>query len=393
MCLGIILALICYANFPALQPEFEALWGLTKLQSGLIFGIFFGGMLAGTPVLSPLADRIDPRRIWILSTALMALSSFCFAYLAVGFWSALLFRGLTGLGLAGVYMPGLKILTDRLKGTMQSRATVLYTASFIIGFSASFAVTGEVASAFGWRWAFTIAGIFLIGALLIVIPIPAAEEHHLREEDTRVLDFRPTFRARPAMAFITAYGAHCWEAFTVGSWGVAFLTFHLTAFEPNLNPAFSPIWVATVTGLMGLPSSVIGNELCMRFGRRRVIFLVSAMSAAVTSIFGFLLGISYWFLVTMAAIGTLLLTLDSGAISAGMVQRVPKGYAAATMAIHSMVGFGAGLFGPFIFGAVLDIIGGTTKLGWGLAYASVGFATFVAPIAMRFIGLKDDPGT
>ena len=49
MCLGIILTLMCYANFPALQPQFEALWGLTKLESGLIFGIFFGGVLAGYP--------------------------------------------------------------------------------------------------------------------------------------------------------------------------------------------------------------------------------------------------------------------------------------------------------------------------------------------------------
>lgn len=392
MCLGIILALTCYANFPALQPDFEKLWRLTKLESGLIFGIFFGGMFAGTPILSPLADRIDPKKIWIFSTLFMALSSFGFAFLATGFWSALIFRGLTGFGLAGVYMPGLKILTDRLEGDLQSRATVLYTASFIIGFSASFAISGEVASAFGWQWTFIAAGILLIAALLIVIPIPPAEKHHLRTEDKR-LDFRPTFRSKPVMAFITAYGAHCLEAFTAGSWSVAFLTFHLTAFEPNLNPAFSPIWVATIVGLIGLPSSVIGNELAIKLGRRRVIFIISSLSATVTCITGFLLGISYWLLVTMAAIGTFIVTMDSGALSAGMVQRAPKGYTATTMAIYSMAGFGAGLIGPFCFGAVLQFIGGTSKLGWGLAYALIGLLTFIAPIAIRFIGVKDDPGT
>ena len=137
MCFGIILSLSCFANFPALQPQFEVLWGLSKTQSGLIIGIFFGGVLAGTPILSPLADKIDPRRVWLGSTLLMALSSFGFALLAKGFWSALLFRGITGLGLAGVYMPGLKILSDRLEGHAQARATVLYTASFIVGFAGS----------------------------------------------------------------------------------------------------------------------------------------------------------------------------------------------------------------------------------------------------------------
>jgi MFS family permease len=393
MCLGIIMTLTCYANFPAMQPQFEALWGLTKIESGLIFGIFFGGVLTGTPILSPLADKFDPRRIWLCSATLMALSAFGFAFLAEGFWSAMLFRGLTGLGLSGVYMPGLKILSDRLEGRTQTRATVVYTASFIIGFSVSFAMTGEVAAAFGWQWAFITAGVALVIAALLVLPIPPAEDHHMRAEDTHIMEFRPTLRARPAMAFITAYGAHCWEAFTLGSWSVAVLTFHLTAFEPNLNPAFNPIWVATVAGLMGFPASVIGNELCLRFGRRRVIFFISAASAAVSAIFGFLLWLPYWFLVMMSFAGAFMISLDSGSLGAGMVQRAPKGYTAATMAVYSMAGFGAGLIGPFVFGAVLDLVGATNTLGWGLAYASVGFATLVAPLAMRFMGLKGDPGT
>ncbi len=80
MCLGINLVLTCYANFPALQPEFEMMWALSKMESGLIFGIFFGGVLAGTPLLSPLADKYDPRRIWMFSATLMALSTFGFAF-------------------------------------------------------------------------------------------------------------------------------------------------------------------------------------------------------------------------------------------------------------------------------------------------------------------------
>lgn len=393
MCLGIILALMCYANFPALQPQFEGLWGLTKLESGLIFGIFFGGVLAGTPIISPMADKFDPRRIWICSAALMSLSSFGFAFMAQGFWSALLFRGLTGIGLSGVYMPGLKILSDRLEGPTQTRATVVYTGSFIVGFSASFAMTGEVADAFGWQWAFITAGVALVIAALLVLPIPPAEKQHLRAKDTHVMDFGPIWRARPAMAFITAYGGHCWEAFTLGSWSVAVLTFHLAVFEPDLNPRFNPIWVASVTGLMGFPASIIGNELCLRFGRRRVIFFISAASALVSAIFGFLLWLPYWLLVIMSFAIAFMLSLDSGSLSAGMVQRAPKGYTATTMAIYSMAGFGAGLIGPFVFGAILDLVGDTNTFAWGLAYTSVGLAALTAPLAMRYMGHKDDPGT
>ncbi len=35
---------------------------------------------------------------------------------------------------------------------------------------------------------------------------------------------------------------------------------------------------------------------------------------------------------------------------------------------------------------------GLKKLGWGLAYATIGLATLVAPLAMRYIGVVADPG-
>jgi MFS family permease len=63
------------------------------------------------------------------------------------------------------------------------------------------------------------------------------------------------------------------------------------------------------------------------------------------------------------------------------------------MAIYSMAGFGAGLIGPFVFGAALDLAGDTTTFGWGLAYTSAGLAALVAPLAMRFMGLRGDPET
>ena len=144
---------------------------------------------------------------------------------------------------------------------------------------------------------------------------------------------------------------------------------------------------------MGFPASIIGNELCLRFGRRRVIFFVSAASAIISTIFGFLLWLPYWFLVLMSFIIAFMISLDSGSLTAGMVQRAPKGYTAATMAIYSTAGFGAGLIGPVVFGAVLDLVGDTKSLSWGLAYTSVGLAALVAPFAIRFVGLKGDPGS
>ena len=73
------------------------------------------------PILVSLTDRIDPRRVLITSLLIGGIASLGYALFAEGFWTALGFRALHGVGLAGTYMPGLKALSDHIEGPRQSR--------------------------------------------------------------------------------------------------------------------------------------------------------------------------------------------------------------------------------------------------------------------------------
>jgi len=56
----------------------------------------------------------------------------------------------------------------------------------------------------------------------------------------------------------------------------------------------------------------------------------------------------------------------------------------ASMALHSMLGFGAGFIAPLAFGAVLDAAGGNANpAAWMLAYVSLGAAGVLAPLVLR----------
>ena len=81
-------------------------------------GIFYAAYMLSVPVLVGLTDRVEPRRIYLLGVALTTLSHAAFALLAEGFWSALALRALAGVGWAGTYMTGLKMLADRVDDTL-----------------------------------------------------------------------------------------------------------------------------------------------------------------------------------------------------------------------------------------------------------------------------------
>lgn len=162
-----VLAILPIASFPALMPDFIAIWGLSNTEAGWIAGIYYLGYMLVVTHAVMLTDRFDARLVFAAGAVLTGISTVGFAVLADGFWSGLLLRAIGGVGQAAVYMPGLRALTDRLQGGEQSRAVTFYTASYSIAVAASFSVTGLLAEWYGWRWSFAVVGLLSLAAGLL----------------------------------------------------------------------------------------------------------------------------------------------------------------------------------------------------------------------------------
>jgi predicted MFS family arabinose efflux permease len=114
-------------------------------------------------------------------------------------------------------MPGLKALMDRISGARQARWISFYTASFSLGSSGSFLITGAMASAVGWRAAFVLATAAAAAFLLVAFGLPPVKHR------SNPFDFGSVLRNRAAMGYVFGYSAHTWELFGARSWMVAFL--------------------------------------------------------------------------------------------------------------------------------------------------------------------------
>ena len=123
VCLAEIFGLASIAVFPALLPTFQAEWNLSNTAAGWISAAYYAGYMILVPMLTSITDRVDARRIMGLGAFLGILTAVGYAYFAQGFWSALVLRLLSGVSLAGIYMPGLKVVSDHTEGegTLQSR--------------------------------------------------------------------------------------------------------------------------------------------------------------------------------------------------------------------------------------------------------------------------------
>jgi len=394
MCVAESFSMAAFAAYTTLLPLFQREWGLSNSEAGLIGGIAFAGYMTAVPVLTALTDRIDSRRIYLGACCLSALGAAGFALYAQGLWSALLFQFVIGAGLGGTYMPGLKTLTDHLEGRAQARATAFYAACFGVGSSASILATGWLGENVGWRAAFVFGAVGpLIAAALVNLLMPRGHTRAAQAGSTALLDFRPVLANRTTRYYILGYALHNYELFGQRAWMVAFL-----AYSATLQPAgtaaavLSAATLAAIINLCGPLMSVTGNELALRFGRQRIIFLFMTASGLCACGLGYTAGLPSAVVFTVMCVHYGLMLGDSAALTAGAIGSAHVDQRGAILAVYSFIGFSAALVGPLVFGVVLDLAGGNRNTAaWGLAFASIGVFGALAPLA-RWLHARGRPG-
>lgn len=387
LCVAEVTGMLGVFAFPALLPHFMQIWELSGNQAGWINGIYFIGYTGAVPVLTSLTDRMDARRIYLAGCVIGIISNLGFAYLAAGFWSALLFRALCGISLAGTFIPGLKALMDRLAPSAQPRSIAFYTACFGLGMSLSFFVTGKLFHAWGWETAFAAAaagsGLALVLAAAVLTPVlPPASSATVNRH---ILDFRPVWQNRNARAYILAYMCHTWEMFAARAWLVAFMAFNLSL-HPGSEGRLIPTTVMAVAGIAGMLASIAGAELAVRFPRKTMVIVVMGVSGLVSMTIGFCGVLDPAWMAVLCIVYTIFFQGDSAAIHAGVITAARPDLRGATMALQSLGGFGAAALGTIAAGWVLDLSGGGhTVFSWGITFASMGVASIIGVILVTRI--------
>jgi len=392
VCVAQVCAQIGAYTWPALLPGFIASWHITNGEAGWITGLFYAAYTVSVPILVTLTDRIDPRSVYLTGVGLTVASHIGFAAFADGPWSAGVARILAGVGWAGTYMTGLKLLADRVEPALMSRAVAGHAASIGIAGALSFLFAGLLNRLAGWRAAFVgAAAAAAVAWLIVFIWAPARKERHAGPADGVLFDFRPVLRNRSAMAYAVAYCAHTWEMNALRGWAVAFLAF-VASRTTEGGTWIAPTVIATAMGLIGTWASVSGNELSIRIGRQRLVRLAMTSCVALGAVIGFVGARSYPLAAALVLLYGLLIWLDSSSLTAGAAGSADPRRRGATLALHSMAGYAGGFVGPLMIGWILDRAGGMSAFGWGLAFLHVAVVSLLGQLAFIVLGPRDLAG-
>ncbi|MBI2773893.1 MAG: MFS transporter, partial [Chloroflexi bacterium] len=267
--LGATLALVLLpSNVPAAAiPLLAVEWGSSNTALGWVVGAHLFGYSLAVLAILPLTDRFGPRPI-VLGGALVAgLASLALPILAHDPAVAVATRLVAGAGLAGVYMPGVRIIAATVDARRRGAAVGAFVAAFYLGSSASFLFAGTVlGTGAGWRDAAVWSAVIALAAPVLAWP---AARGVAPARARGVLDIS-VVRDAPLVRTIGAYSGHAWELFAVRGWLSAFLAAVLISRGVASAEATGEAgrWSALILAA-GIPAVFAGAWLSDRFGRVR----------------------------------------------------------------------------------------------------------------------------
>ena len=354
---GMLLSLTSWMTATAIGPELQLKWSLSSNQLGWLTTIVQLGFVIGTALgaILNLADVLPSRAYFALS-AFLAAASNAILLTADGFNEALPARFLTGFFLAGVYPPGMKMVSTWFQS---ARGLAIGT---VVGALTVGKATPYLLKAVGGTDTISVIAGGSVAGLFATLLISTAYRDGPYPFPSRAFEWSRVgklLRHKETMLATGGYLGHMWELYAMWTWISAFL------FAAAAGAVSDTIIDLVVFGTIaaGALGCVWGGVAADRIGRHRVVNLAMAISGGCCLSVGVLFQAPFVFLVGLTWVWGFFVVADSAQFSALVTEVAPQDSVGTALMLQTSLGF---LVTMVTIQAVPAIVG---ALGWQWAFA------------------------
>lgn len=357
ICVGVVGVLATWFSATAIVPELIRQWSLTTSQAAWLTNAVQLGFVVGAVGASVinLPDMVRMNRLMAISSAAAALANGSLL-LDPGPGLAIVARFVTGVALAGVYPPALKLMATWF---VRGRGLAL---GFLIGAltlgSSMPHLFRAITDSLDWRAVVvmttvtTLAGVAIFGFAVREGPHGFGRATFDPRQSLKV------FTSKPLLFANLGYFGHMWELYAMWTWMLAFTR----AAEAGLVPF--PFGSASMLSFVVVASGVIGcllgGWLSDQIGRCLTTAGMMAVSALCAALIGFAFAGPGWLLALIAIVWGISIIGDSAQFSAAVTELADRNFVGTALALQLGIGFALTVFTIWLVPIFANWLGGWT---------------------------------
>jgi MFS family permease len=329
--LGMSLWFSAAAVVPALRNE----WRLDDASVGWLTIAVQLGFVGGT-LLSAflnLPDVLSVRYLFAVSAFAGALTNAAFGAFAHNAQTAIALRFLTGMFLAGVYPPGMKIMATWFQRSRGMALGVLVGA-LTLGKASPYLVNGLGSP--NWRVNILFISLLAVVGGLIVLVFVSDGPHALPAAKFDWKQAVAVFSNRGVRLASFGYFGHMWELYAMWVWIPVMIRASLVASRASAATAEVASFLVIGCGAIGC---VAAGLIADRVGRTVVTSCAMAVSGSCCLVIGFLFGGNPILLLLVAAIWGATVVADSAQFSACVTELGDPRYVGTALTMQTCLGF------------------------------------------------------
>ena len=357
---------------PQLSDEWHlsdagATWLTTSVQLGFVAG-------ALTSAILNLPDRMPLTRLIGASALLAAAANAAVAVLAHGLALAIPLRFLTGVALAGVYPPGIKLMATWFR-TGRGFAVGALVGALALGSGTPHLV--NALPALDWQAVLSVASVLaVVGAGLAVATL------HEGPYAVAVAPFAPGYvrrlfgdRAQRLVCF--GYFGHMWELYAMWTWVPAYAAASFTAAGDG-DPSRTSVELAAfaAVGVAGLAGCILGGLVADARGRAAVTIWAMGVSGTCCVLAAAVYGLAPAVVVILMLVWGMAVVADSAQFSTALTEVADPEYVGTAVTAQTAIGFAITVVSIRLLPGVRDAV------GWRYAFLFLAVGPALGIVAM-----------
>ncbi|WP_411967853.1 MFS transporter [Haloferax sp. YSSS75] len=370
-----LFAMSLWFSASAVAPQLATAWGLAPEQAGLLtttvqLGFVVGALASAALTLS---DVLPPRYLLAGSALVGAAATVALATVVTTPTAALTLRFVTGVALAGVYPPGMKLVAGWFR---EERGLAIGT---LIGALTVGSALPHLLRAVGGidRPRLVLLGaaaLATVGGVVVLRVRPGPYQSPAAPFDPAAV--RRILRDPPTLLANTGYFGHMWELYAVWTWIPLFLALAYDASDhPLATPEAAALTAFGAIAIGGVGALVAGRAADI-WGRTTITAASMVLSGLASLLAGLVFGASPLVVVPFVLGWGFVIVADSAQFSAAVTELADSSYVGTALTLQTAFGFLLTVVSIQLTPVVADAV------GWQWAFAPLAVGPVVGTLAM-----------